>query len=507
MTIAAAARTEGEFNRSYANRTLMIFATFAIFVMYVESMLTPSLPSIASDFNVTNAQVSLILSMYLVSGVALNPVVGKLGDIYGKKKVFTYVLVIYAVAVSVSGFAPTFSFLVTSRTIQGIGLTMFPLAMSLVREEFPRDLIPRAQGILSGMFGAGFAIGLPLGAYLSNEYGWRTTYHTALPLAALFVVLVSSRVKESRYTRPNARVDYLGASLLGVALGMIVFALSQGPTWGWTSPLTLGMVMASIILLIILVVYESGEGRKEPILNLTLLGMRNVLITNIIILITGLAMFLAFQTLVYELELPPPVGNGYNIFQTGVSLVPFAIMMLILSPITGAMVSKVGVKPLAAVGSIIAAFGFLLASTTGNANELIESISVAGAGLAITMSSAINLLILTVNPREMGLATSLNTVFRTMGSSLGAPIAGSLLSTFTIWIFEGYFHGVPMFYSAPAKVAFQYSFYIAAALFLVAGIASLFSKEVLGKRVASLRAMRVGMSEQGEEEERKKLLL
>src|SRR5579885_3799080 len=312
--------TTQEFDTGYANRTLLLFGGFAVFVMYVESMLTPSLPSIASEFNVSASQVSLVLSMYMVSGVALNPIIGKLGDIYGKKRMFTYVLIFYASAVTVTGFSPTFSFLIVSRTIQGIGLTMFPLAMSLVREEFPRKMIPRAQGILSGMFGAGFAIGLPLGAYLSNDYGWRTTYHTALPFAILFAILISTRVRESRYRRPEAILDYKGAAMLGLSLAMIVLGLSEGPSWGWYSLSVDGLLLIGLLLLIPLVAFERRQ--KEPILDFRLLRMKNVLVTNLVILISGLGMFLAFQTIVYKLELPSPVGFNYDILRTGLSLAP-----------------------------------------------------------------------------------------------------------------------------------------------------------------------------------------
>jgi MFS family permease len=473
-------QTTQEFDSGYANRTLLLFGGFAVFVMYVESMLTPSLPSIASEFNVSASQVSLVLSMYMVSGVALNPIVGKLGDIYGKKRMFTYVLILYASAVTVTGFSPSFSFLVVSRTVQGIGLTMFPLAMSLVREEFPRDMIPRAQGILSGMFGAGFAIGLPLGAYLSNDYGWRTTYHTALPFAILFAVLISARVKESRYRRPNVKLDYLGSILLALSLASIVLALSLGPSWGWTSYPILALIVFGIVMLPPLVAWERKA--PEPILNMKLLGQRNVLNANLVVLIAGLGMFLAFQTVVYRLELPPPVGSGYDILSTGLALAPIALIMFVVAPVGGVLISRTGVKPLSVAGSIIGVIGFLMAAAVPSTQSLIVPMIIFAAGIATLMVSTANLLVLTVDPKEMGLATSMNTVFRTLGSSLGAPIAGSLISTFTTWIYAGSVNGIPSFYSAPSPASFQYSFYIAAVVFLAAGFISLTASEVLGKR-------------------------
>ena len=165
--------TRGEFDRSYANMALFLMALMVVMVLYVEAMLTPSLPAIQREFGVTSAQVSLVLALYLVSGIALAPILGKLGDIYGKKRVLNYVLVVYCGAVTLTGFSPTFEFMLGSRMIQGVGLGVMPLAMTLIREEFPRDLVPRAQSIISAMFGVGAAVSIPIGAYVSNQYGWQ----------------------------------------------------------------------------------------------------------------------------------------------------------------------------------------------------------------------------------------------------------------------------------------------------------------------------------------------
>ena len=154
-----------QYDRKYSYKVMGILVGLVLIVMYIEGMLTPSLPSIEGDFGITAAQASLVLSMYMVGGVAFTPIVGKLGDIYGKRKMLLITLVIYALAVSVTGFSPTFSFMIVSRTIQGVGLSIMPLGFSLVREEFPKDLVPKAQALISAMFGAGFAISIPLGSW------------------------------------------------------------------------------------------------------------------------------------------------------------------------------------------------------------------------------------------------------------------------------------------------------------------------------------------------------
>ena len=475
-----------EYDKHYTNRVMILLAFIVIIVMYVEGMLTPSLPSIASGFGVSVSQVSLVLSSYLVGGVALTPVVGKLGDIYGKKKILSVSLIVYAIFVSVTGFSPNFTFMVVSRAIQGIGLTILPLGMSLIREEFPKEMIPKAQALISAMFGAGFAVSLPLGSFVSNDYGWRWTYHTAVPFVIIATIVAIILIKESKYKRPEVKIDYVGAALLASVLGLFVFALSQGPVWGWTSTKIIGMVATSGILIAPLVAYESRYRKKggEAILNFKLLAQRNVMVTNLAITISGFGMFLAMQALTYRFELPIPDGLGKSILNTGISLVPFAIGMLIFAPITGQLISRVGVKPFAVLGSVVTAIGFIFQSLVPSYNMVLVLEFVTGAGLSMINASVINFLILTVDPRDMGLATGMNGTFRSVGSAIGAPIAGSLLSTFTASYTIAYVGGHPITKILPSHLAFYYAFVIAAATFVASIVTIVFGREVLGKRSA-----------------------
>ncbi|MFZ0699370.1 MAG: MFS transporter [Thermoplasmata archaeon] len=465
----------GRFDRRYANRAMLLLGGLIVVVLYIEAMLTPSLPSIAAQFNVSEAQVSLVLAVYLVSGCALAPIIGKLGDIYGKKRVLIYVLVIYTVSVSVTGFSPNFAFLIAARTVQGIGLGIFPLAMTLVREEFPRELVPRSQGILSGMFGVGLAISLPLGAFISNGYGWQVTYHTAIPFVVLLTVLSAVVLRESRYRRPQAKVDYIGATGLGSSLALIVLGLSLGPSWGWSSAGTWTLMGLGLAILVPVALYERWA--SEPILNYRMLKERNLMVTNLVVTLTGLGYFLALQAMTFRFQSPPGSGFSYTIFGTGVALVPFAIAQLIFAPLAGHFVSRTGVRPMVYLGSVVGCIGFGLAAFANDPVGLMTSEFVASAGLAIVIASIINLMVLTVEPKDLSLATALNTVFRLIGSSVGAPIAGTIMTTFAITV------SAPSgALSAPSPLAYEIIFSIAAASFVVIAFVTFFSREMLGRR-------------------------
>lgn len=470
---------ERRFDSAYATRVMIVLAGLVTVVLYVEGMLTPSLPTIDAQFGVSPGAGSLILSSYLITGVALSPIVGKLGDIYGKKRMLGIVLVIYAICVSVTGFSPSFEFMVTARAFQGIGLTVFPLGMALVREEFPRSMVPRAQGILSAMFGAGFALSLPLGAWVSDSYGWRTTYHSAIPFVLVLAILVFLVVRESEYRRPETKVDYVGATLLGCVLGFLVLALSMGPSWGWTSPSVLALAVVGAALIVPLVYYERVYVRRggEGILDVRMLRSRNVLVTNLVGAVSGMGMYLALLSMTYLFQMPSPVGYGLNISQAGDALVPLAVGMLAFSPVAGILVSRTGTKPLTVLGAAVTAAGFALAIPPQSLVSLLAVEFVIGAGIAILNAAVINLLILTVAPRDMGLATSMNSVFRNVGSAIGAPVSGALLAT---WLTVVTVDGFPV--TIPSTTAFEWSFAIAVVAFAAAGVIVLFGREVLGPR-------------------------
>ncbi len=467
------------FDRSYANKVMLILAGLVMTVMYVEGMLTPSLPSIAGDFNVSASQASLILAMYMVGGVAATPTLGKLGDLYGKKRVMIITIGVYAAAVSVTGFSPTFEFMIISRTIQGVGMAVMPLGMALVREEFPRELIPRAQAVISAMFGAGFAISLPLGSLVSNDYGWRWTYHSAIPVVVILLVISLVVIKESRFRKPEVKIDLVGASLLAAALSLIILALSEGQYWGWTSLSTISFGAAGFVLFIPLVLYELRYTIRggEAILNFRLLAIRNVMVANIALTAAGAGMFLSMFALVYRFT----YQFQDSIWTTGVSLVPFALGTIIFGPLAGVLVTRMGIKPLSIAGAMVAAFGFFMQATLPGYDGVLIFEFVCGGGLSLINATVINLIVLTVNPRDMGLATAMNGTFRSLGSSIGAPVAGSIIATYTTTIFATGPGGTLIPAIIPASTAFYYSFIIAALVFVATAVIMPFSREILGR--------------------------
>ena len=471
------------YDLNYARKALFILAPIAIVVMYTESMLIPSLPTIAKDFNVNAATVSWVLTAYLISGVVSNPIIGKLGDIYGKKKVLVYVMIIYTIAVTFNGFAPNFGLFIFFRTIQGIGLGMFPLAFSLIREEFPPHLVPRAQGIVSAMFGIGSAISLPIAALVAQDLGWRYNYHFVIPFVILLTVLTYKEIRESRYTNPNAKIDYIGASLLGISLALMTTAFSEAPTWGWTSPLFTATMFFGLTFFAIFLIVERKA--KSPLLPVNLLSKRNVLIANIAAFVAGFALFMAYQAITYLLELPRPVGFDLDILTTGLLFIPVSLMQMVGALTASRLILKTGTKFVVTIAPVILSlFYFLLGIVSVSSPSLAEVVTLsalATLGAAMLNVVLINILTFSVERRVLGVATGMNTVFRLIGGAFGPSIAGSLLDTFYIYLVYPIKIGGDITYltvKLPSDFAFEMSFFIAAVAGIIMILLGLTSKNI-----------------------------
>ncbi len=463
------------FDRSYANRTLVLLATLGALIGYIDIMLLPALPSIAVEYHVSIAQASLLISLYTVCGVAVLPIVGKLGDIYGKRRVLLYVLGIYLAVATTTSFAPTFELVLISRFVQGVGLGVFPLAFSLAREVFPRPQVPRAQGLLSAVQMSGGAAGILGGSLVTSSFGWQANYHLALPCILGLTVIAFLLVRESPYRKPGTHLDYVGASCLGAALTALVLGLSEGATWGWTSLATVGMIGGGLLALLPLSLYESRQ--KEPVFDLQLLRQRNVLVANMAALLYGAAAFVMFQSITYYLQLPRPIGFGLSVFGTGLTMIPLVVVMLPVALVVGSLIPRYGVKPFLGAGAVIGIAGFLLLSVSASPTEVGGFLTVFALGAGLIGVSRQSLLVLSLSKAEMGLGTSLSSSFFYIGQSLGAPLSGAILTTYVATQSVGG-HAVTL----PTSGAFEYCFYAAVLVYVLLGLLAMFAREVIGRR-------------------------
>ncbi len=175
---------------SYAWKVLAVLSLVATMVMYAETMLIPAIPDLIKDFRTSYSMSSWILTAYLVSGAVMTPIAGKLSDIYGKKKILLIIMAIYTIGVSTAGFANNIYFMLVARAIQGIGMSMFPIAFSIVRDQFPREKMSIGQGVITSMFASGAVIGLSVGGTIIQHFGWQATFFTIIPISISLLIVI-----------------------------------------------------------------------------------------------------------------------------------------------------------------------------------------------------------------------------------------------------------------------------------------------------------------------------
>ncbi|MDW5564345.1 MAG: MFS transporter [Methanomassiliicoccus sp.] len=421
------------------NAILLVLASMAMIVMFVEIMIVPALPTMARDFPGQSAWLPWVLSIYMLVGAVATPLAGKLGDIYGKKKILIIIMSIYLIALIGSGFSVNISdalfgesnifVLLFFRGLQGVGMGMFTLAFGIVRDTFPEDKIPVAIGMISAMFSVGVAIGLVVGGYITSVGKWSDAFHVVLPFFFVLTVAAAYLIRDSHVVR-GGKLDVPGAFTLGVGVMALLLALTQGEDWGWTNGGTLALFATFIIAISLFVVIELRT--KDPIVRPSLLANRGVLGGNVVALFVGLCMFMVYQTLPYFLETPTAIGGYYGLsdtFTVGLYMLPSAIVQLFIGPIGGSMSKKRGASNILALGMAITTAGFVsLVFLNSNFWELTVSMIIFGSGTALCMVSMINVVIESCPQSEFGVASGMNTLFRIVGGAIGPVLAAVILS-------------------------------------------------------------------------------
>jgi MFS family permease len=436
--------------------------------MYAETMLIPAIPDVIRDFQVSYSMSSWILTAYLVTGAVTTPIAGKLSDIYGKKKVLLIIMIIYAAGVFIGGFATNIYFLLSIRAIQGIGMSMFPIAFGIIRDQFPREKISIGQGVISSMFAAGAAIGLSIGAFIVQFFGWHATFITIIPISISLLIVIwrfvhldegesnkyqwsnnqstaenvksessSLQAKKDTSSRPDRRIDIKGAISLAAAITSFLLILTlietssnnmntELPSMSSSSSSSnyqIGAFVAfAIISFIVFVQIERKE--KNLLVDLKLVLNKAILPANLIILIVGLSNFMIFQTIPILVRNPEPLGFGADAISTGSIQLPFALVFLIFGPTSGFIISKLGsLKPII-FGTIIITISFIcLLLFHSTEMQVSVNLGLLATGLSFAGVAAMNVIILATPGEYIGISLGIATLIRIIGSAIGPALA------------------------------------------------------------------------------------
>jgi EmrB/QacA subfamily drug resistance transporter len=458
--------------RQHYNVTLGILTLAGIAYALQQTMVIPALPTLQHDLHTTTTWVTWVLTVYLLVASVATPLLGRLGDQYGKERLLVIALAIFLVGSAGAAAAWNIWSLIGWRALQGAGAAVFPLSYGIIRDEFPREKVGVAIGLVSAVFGIGGGFGIVLSGLIVDNVSWRWLFIVGAVNIAPALVLVHRFVPESPIKSPS-RVDIVGASLLSGGLVAMLVALTEGEAWGWASTRILLLLAAAAVLLI---AWALAELRiSEPMVDMRMLAVRQVLFTNLTALVSGFAMFGTFVLVPNFVEIPHGLpasvqrmvhfGFDASVTKAGLYLLPSSFALLFAGPIAGLIGRRISSKwPLAAGLALVSLAAGSLAVFHDTPWEILNAMFVLGVGVGFAFAAMATLITEAVRPTETGVATGMNTVMRTVGGVIGGQVGAALLAA----------HTVPGTAGVPSVVGFEIAFAIGALAALVGAAVAVF---------------------------------
>lgn len=464
-------------------RVLLPLTAIVLLIEYVETMLLPGIPVIQNYFSTTATLASWITTAFLIVGAAISPLAGKLADLHGKKNMILLVLILYMAGVGVAGFATSIYMLLFARALQGIGFAMTPLSLALICDIFPKEKLATAQGVLGGIAIVGLMLGAILGALVIQDLGWRYAFYTAFVLSVVLFVLISKVVKNDAPCT-KGKLDYLGVGLLSSGIVLLLLYLTEGPTLGWLSIDSFAMLILGAILTCGFFVHESKT--KIPLIHMNVLRIRNVLVSNVVGMISSIAMFIISYAIIYYSELPKPFGLGMDVLSTGLLLVPAALAALLAVPFVGKMTARAGPKPVLLLGSVVMIIGFVILILGRSSFAGLALVMVfAYVGVLIVAIAGANMLAVALPKENNAVGQSVNQMLKSLGQGTGPVIATAVMASFTAPLINQINGKAAVVGQLPSAVAFN--------LLSIVGIAIVLALMVIGLATKNYTFTREGV--------------
>ena len=409
-------------NRKWWTLGAMCFALFMI--MLDNTVVNVALPSIQSDLGASIGGLEWTVNGYTLSFAVLLATGGRLGDIFGRRRMFLTGIVIFAVSSATAGLAPDATALVISRIVQGAGAAlMMPGTLSIITDAFPAHERGKAMGTWAGVSALALAIGPVLGGFLTESVSWRAIFYINIPVAIGAVAATLFAVRESRDTSVGRDVDYGGVAVLTIGLTALVLALVEGNSWGWGSAQVLGLIALAVIALPAFVMVENRV--KAPMVQFDLLSDRNFLGAIVVAMIISFAMLGVF----FFLALYMQDILGYSPLEAGVRFLPSTLMIVLVAPVAGRLADRFGPRWLIGGGLLLVAaslFSFSGIAVDSGYLDLLPGFMLLGIGIAMTMSPMTSAAMNAVPVQKAGIASGVLSMFRMVGGSLGIAVTGAI---------------------------------------------------------------------------------
>lgn len=448
--------------RTAAMATLCV-VTAALFVYStLETMLSPALPLIQEAVGASTPAIAWVFTGLLLAGAVSTPLVGRLADVWDKRPVLLGVLVVVAIGTLLAALASNVAVLTAGQVLQGVGLSLVPLAVGIIRDTQPAERVASGNGLIVGTAASSTAVGLLIAGPILQVLPYTWLYW--IPLAVIVAALVVAwAVVPSCPPTKQGSVDWSGAALLGAGLALVLIGISRSSRAGWGSPLVLSLLAAGLVVLTVFVVVELRT--RDPLVDLGLLGQRAVLVTCAVAFVVGFGTFAVFVLVPILVELPTSTGFGLggSALETGLYLVPLGIVGTAVAPLTGRLERAVGARGVMLVGTtamVLAALALLAAP--GRPWMILVSTALAGLTVGFGLTQAMNNVVATVPEERTASVSGLTFVAKSVGGTLGAQLGAVLLAQSADPATE-----------LPAWSGFQAAFLLAAAVSVTAVLLSL----------------------------------
>ncbi|WP_122617682.1 MFS transporter [Streptomyces sp. Tu 4128] len=416
------------------NAVVAVLALAGIVVSLMQTLVIPIVPELPKLLDAPASDAAWAVTATLLAAAVATPVVGRLGDMAGKRRMLLLSLALLIAGSAVCGLSDTLVPMVVGRAMQGLSAAVIPLGISIMRDELPAERLAGATALMSASLGVGGALGLPAAALIADNLDWHILFWVSGALGAVALVLVLALVPESA-VRTGGRFDVPGAIGMAAGLVCLLLAISKGADWGWSSGTTLGLFAAAVVILLVWGRWELRTPR--PLVDLRTTARRQVLFTNLASIAVGFSMFAMSLVLPQLLQLPEATGYGLgrSLLTAGLVMAPSGLVMMAFAPVSAKVSKSRGPKVTLMIGALIVAGGYgLNIVLMSEVWHLVLVSCVIGAGIGFTYGAMPALIMGAVPAGETAAANSLNTLMRSIGTSVASAIAGVILAQMTVTI-------------------------------------------------------------------------
>lgn len=416
-----------------------VLAFTGIAVALVQTLIIPIIPHLPEYLHASASDAAWALTATLLCGAVATPVMGKLGDMYGKRRMLLVGVAMLVVGSVICALSESLAPMIVGRALQGLAHGVIPLGVSILRDEVPAARLPVSTAVMLGSLGVGGALGLPGSAMIADAFDWHILFWTSAALGALALLLVMLFVPESK-ARPGGRVDIPGAVGMGISLICLLFVVSKGADWGWSSGTTLGVLAVALIVLPFWGWFELRT--PQPMVDLRASAHPQILFTHLAGVAFGFSLFALNLVLPQVLQLPKITGYGLgeSLATAGLAMAPQGMVMMAVAPLSARVTKTRGPKTTLMIGAVTVGVGYLLIMVLMSATwTLILASCVVAMGVGFGYAALPTLVMSSVPASQTAAANSLNTLMRSIGTTTSSALAGVLLAHMTID-----FHGVEL---------------------------------------------------------------